>query len=515
MSRPLGGICLFFCAGILAGLFANVPFIFIYIAGWLLVVLNIAFLNRTKASTLLLYLLSFFLGVICLRNSYVLPRDHLFYFTGPGARQIRLIGTVASQTQKGKNVTTFILQNERLLLRANAYKVRGKTLVRSYSKGDFFYGDRFLLEGRLYKPPNFHGGAWDLRLNYRDYLYDRGIYSILSLKRSASIKYLGRGQVNPIKAFAFSLKRKLENMISANISPQMAGILKAMLLGQRKEVPPQINELFMRTGTVHILAVSGLHVGIAAFISLLFLKAAGIPKKLRYLLSIFILILYCVITGMRPSTVRATIMAIILLVGLLFEREPDIYNSLFVAAIVILWINPLQLLDAGFQLSFSSVFFILWLFPKIKDLIPSWMFRIRLLRYLALSLSVSLAAWLGTLGLVAYYFGVVSLVAVFANVIVVSLLPVIVASGFAFLFFGLLFPVFTPIFAQSCQFFTEGLVKLNLLLARLPFSHTYLPKLSIWPALAWYFSIFLIFGILVKRGPLGRAERIDKTCRLC
>jgi competence protein ComEC len=113
--------------------------------------------------------------------------------------------------------------------------------------------------------------------------------------------------------------------------------------------------------------VSGFNVGIVTFIIILLLKLIRLPRKVRLACAIILLILYCLVTGASTPVVRATVMAGVFLLAYLFKREPDIYNSLFLAAIFILAFNPRQLFDIGFQLSFASVFSIIYIYPKIKS----------------------------------------------------------------------------------------------------------------------------------------------------
>ena len=141
-----------------------------------------------------------------------------------------------------------------------------------------------------------------------------------------------------------------------------------MILGDRSKIPSGLRSLFIQTGTMHILAISGLHIGIVAFILDLLLKALRIRRRLRFSAIILLLVFYCLLTGARPSVIRATIMAIVLLAGFLLRRENQISHSLALAGLIILIANPRQLFNLGFQLSFLSVISIVYFSPVIKNL---------------------------------------------------------------------------------------------------------------------------------------------------
>jgi ComEC/Rec2-related protein len=154
-----------------------------------------------------------------------------------------------------------------------------------------------------------------------------------------------------------AVKKRMEAVLNRRLPRSSAGMLNAMILGGRSEAPKYINTALQRTGTVHILAVSGLHVGIVAFIVLAGLKLLAMPYRWRYATAMIILLGYCFLTGARIPIVRATIMAEVLLAGVLLFRSYDPLSALSLAACLILIVCPQQLFDVGFQLSFISVFF--------------------------------------------------------------------------------------------------------------------------------------------------------------
>jgi len=370
--------------------------------------------------------------------------------------------------------------------------------VKIFRKVNVSYADRLILEGKLFRPYQ----AKNNRYSYRDYLENQGIYSILTVGKNRPIRYLGKSKGNPLKFLAYKIRDKSANLLSRNFSSTQAGIFSAMILGERSKIPNRIRRLFIQTGTVHILAISGLHVGIIAFILGLFLKVLRMKRRPRYLVIIFLLILYCLLTGARPSVIRATIMAAIFLVGFLLRREPKISHSLALAALIILIVNARQLFNIGFQLSFVSVISIVYLSPLIKNLLfrtqiptnPTQIhtdksaknrvkstiiyvknkFLNKPLRFFISALSVSLAAWLGTLPFIAYYFRIISPVTVLANLVVVPYFALVITLGFSLLIVGIVIPPLAPVFAASANLSIVILIQIIRFFNKIPFAYFYL-----------------------------------------
>jgi competence protein ComEC len=235
------------------------------------------------------------------------------------------------------------------------------------------------------------------------------------------------------------------------------------------------------------------------------LKVARIPRKPRYLLTIIILVIYCILTGANAPVVRATIMAAVLFFSYFLKREDDIYNSLSLAALIILIINPWQLFEISFQLSFLSVVSIVWLSPKIKSLFPESLHKISGMRFLILAFSVSAAASLGLLPLIAYYFKIITPITVLANMIIIPCISIIVASGFVLGLIGMLAPFLAPIFAASCELFILLLFKINSLLIFIPGAYFKLPSIPFVCILFYYAILVSIFNFSeekVQKRPL-------------
>jgi len=347
MPKPLVVVCVCFCAGICFAVSSEIALLNFVLFCAACLICSLLFIKNNWGFAIFICLASFFLGAGLLKNSQGLPPNHISRYLSSPAPMVSLKGWVNSDPLVSENKASFIFQVEELYSAEGESRVCGKVLTAVFGNRNFHYGQTLVLTGTLYRPFNF---ALSSRLNYRDYLQQKGIYALLAVKKKSEIQDLGINRGTPFISLAFRLKSKMEAIVAANLSPLPASILNAMLLGERRGVPRSINDAMIKSGTVHILVVSGFNVGIVAFIVLTFFKVLRIPKKLRIILTILILIVYCFLTGASTPVIRATVMGLVLLCGYLIEREPDIYNSLALSAMIILGCNPGQILDVGFQL---------------------------------------------------------------------------------------------------------------------------------------------------------------------
>jgi len=294
------------------------------------------------------------------------------------------------------------------------------------------------------------------------------VFLIGALRYSADNKRPNRQYV--LDGPLLSLKRSAQAILYRHLPPVPASIVEAMVLGEKERISPKIYRSMMKTGTVHILVVSGFNVGIVAFLAHLVLKVLRIARKARIFIIVILLIVYCLLTGASNPVIRATIMGNVFLAAYFFKREADIYNSLSIAAGVILLASPRQLFNIGFQLSFASVLALVWLYPKIRPVFRVESLRPRPLKYLGESLLVSFSAWLGTAGIIAFYFKLISPVTVLANIIIVPLAALLTLSGFTLIFIGILLPQLAQSFASVIQLLAILLLQANILLSGLPFA---------------------------------------------
>lgn len=260
------------------------------------------------------------------------------------------------------------------------------------------------------------------QFDYKAFLESRNIYT--QIKTDSVLRINSESSL-----FSWvSIRKKALNLVDHNFDSVTAPIAKALLLGYKNELEGNTKQAFARAGLSHIMAVSGLHVGliIAPFwliIPYFWTKKHG--TKIGLALLILILVFYAGLTGFSVSVLRASVMAILLTYGKLFSKSSDSLNLMGIAALVILLFDPSQLFEIGFQLSFSAVLIILLVLPVIQNVIPYWV-RIKWYGAPIMVIIISLVVQLGLYPLQAFYFGEVSLISPLANALFVPLLGIIV-----------------------------------------------------------------------------------------
>lgn len=309
--------------------------------------------------------------------------------------------------------------------------------------GDTLYASMTLQKPRGKRNPH--------DFDYRTYLGNQDIFIEAFITDTTTIK------LHPAAGFITGrMIRKIRESIKQHynnyLSPGSAGIMSALILGERSDVNDSTRKDFANTGVIHVLAVSGLHVGYVSLILITILGMLRFQYRPKLILVILGLGGYVILTSGAASVMRASIMASLILLASLLERKTDVFNILATAAIVILLIDPGQIKSIGFQLSFSAVFSIVMLFPVFrtwtpKIIIPGPMFINSITNGVVDLFLVSLAAQLGTLAITVYYFHKIPIISLIANLVVVPLIGLIVATGISSLILGSIFPILAELWA--------------------------------------------------------------------
>ena len=438
--RPLVGVTLAYAAGILVGQVFYWPlrlYLMLFPVVWGgafgLVVLP------ERARRVLVLGAWFCLGLARPAAEMVIPRPDLarvFGAMSPGER-VMVEGRVVSDPEDRSGPfgrkRVFLLQARTVIVGGRAYPVRDRVYVQRFfgKSGNpgvlLRRGDEVRLRGKLHRPYRFsqdRGGsrrtAW------------RGARFVLSVAKKDPVWL--RSSPGSLLGWMDAFRQKKARAIQAFFPSQEAGILRAMLLGDRAGLSKEVREVFIRTGTAHILAISGLHMGVVAGLLMLTTGLLPLSRRGRLLVVILVLMSYAVLVGGRPSVWRAVVMAEVFLISMLTERQTDPWNTLALAALAILLVDPTALFSVGFQLSFVCVGAIMLGGRASK---PSWASGswARTLAWLMMQgARVSGLAWLGSAPLMAWHFHEIHPVAILANVVLVPLVSVMVTVGMMFLF---------------------------------------------------------------------------------
>lgn len=275
------------------------------------------------------------------------------------------------------------------------------------------------------------------QFNYKVYLEKQYIYHQLYTKQEHIFELPSKKQT--IFGYADALRLKINNQLNAfDFKPEELAIINALILGQRQDMDSDIYTNYANAGAIHILAVSGLHVGIILMILNILLKPLEQLKRGHIFKIISILILlwsFAIVAGLSASVTRAVTMFSIVAIAMHLKRPTNIYNTLSISIFILLLVKPMFLFDVGFQMSYLAVFAIVSIQPLISKLwIPKW----KLTNYFWQIFTVTIAAQLGVLPISLFYFHQFPGLFFVSNLAIIPFLGVILGFGILVILLSLL-----------------------------------------------------------------------------
>lgn len=428
-----------------------------------------------------------------------ISQDDIYWEVREKEKSVFLGGVIISEVETrisgyGDPLTGFVLEAKKAWIEQDkgGKKVSGR--VKCYLKRlavPLKYGDEIVIRGDLRLPPGLRNpGGFDQSV----YLARQRIRTVFYGDKHFNAKLLRRGQTNFVYGKALEAKHFLSDRLSRAFEKNEAAFLKALFLGERSELEEDFTDLFIKTGTMHILAVSGFNIGFLCAALFLLLYPFPVPKNVKLLMALITIWLYCAVVGWQAPVVRASLMASVFFMGQLLGRKADALNSLGLAACVILVFNPQALFDVGFQLSFLAVFGIVCfvpLFLKRAELLPHEhkTLKERVLFYLKEIFWVSFVCLVVTLPVTVQNFYIVTPLSVLSNLAVVPLSFLLFLAGVLFF----LSAAWTHSALGWIPFLMSGLMKLFVAILKgieqIPGAYFIVGKLG------WPFFLCLVLGI--------------------
>ncbi len=333
----------------------------------------------------------------------------------------------------------FILAVDSVKTPGSLYKTGFNALCKisdeSFQNINVFYhklgtGNYLQLRGLLAKPKNVRNpGDFD----YAKYLYSKNLSALLYVKGLSNVGIIDT-QTGAVKNLIFTIRKTIDGILKKYHTAETYALLRSLLLADRGELDFELKSKYVNAGVVHVLAVSGLHVGFIVLIFMLLFNRFNL--YLKYIFTITGVVFFLIITGAQPPVFRASVMAIIIIIALLTNRSTNAYNSLAIAAFLILILNPEELFNPGFQLSFSAVLSIVYFYPEMRKAIYLKFKRDNLVRKFLLFAAVSLSAQIGTLPFTLLYFHKLSLISVIINVFIIPAIGFVLGLGIVVILIG-------------------------------------------------------------------------------
>lgn len=420
-----------------------------------------------------------------------------------------LRGTVQSIELKRAGRITFNLESDSVVI--NNQKAARKYIFQcsvydENKKIDSLYeklriGNKIDFECVIQKPRDERNPG---EFNYESYLNSKGIAALANAYETENLKIISN-EFSFYENTIFLIRKNIDEKITSLHNQTTSALLRGLLLADQKSIDNEIKTEFINAGVVHVLSVSGLHVG---YIVLIFVFAfSRFNVFTRYLLTVIGLLLYLIITGAGAPVFRSTIMALSILAAPATGREYNSLNALSLSALIILLITPNELFNPSFQLSFTAILSLIILYPPMVAAVKSMKLKSKAITWILIFCTTSVAAQIGTLPFTLTYFQRLSVTALFANLFVIPVSGAIVALGILTLIVGSISNVLGIVYASANELLTYLMYWVVKLLGDDKFSYLSFRQFSSYDAIVFYFSLALLFYVFKKS-----INPIAKTC---
>lgn len=431
-------ICL--VIGILCGNFIEIKPHYLIIIYGVLVILFISIyiyskkqFNPSFGFSGLVFMLSFFIGfwAITFKNQ----QHQAHYFANQVDFSESRPHTAILCIQKVLKPTLYAQKYEAIILQMDTKYVSGKILVNiqkdSVSK-PLNVDDEILVRTFFSELPKAKN---PFEFNYKNYLKHQQIFYQIYIPPK---QFLVLDKTTTIKGFAARAREKINiALIQNNFKDNELAVINALLLGQRQDISDDLMQNYVGAGAIHILAVSGLHVGIILLILTFLFKPLHHFKNGKLIASVLILILlwlFAILAGLSASVIRAVAMFSAIAIGMYSNRASNVNHALVISMFFLLLFNPNYLFEVGFQLSYLAVFAIVWIQPKLYEL---WQPKIWVADKFWQLLTVSIAAQIGVLPLSLYYFHQFPGLFFVSNLLIIPFLGIILILGISVILLSL------------------------------------------------------------------------------
>ncbi len=441
--------------------------------------------SRTKNSLLVfLVVLGFFLGV--LRFDMAEQNSSAHVLQSFVREDILVEGVVIEEPDERENSIRLVVALDKVFLGEENVDIETKSIVTAPLYPKWNYGDKVSLEGVLKKPENFSSDL-GREFNYVGYLAKDGIYYQMFKPK---INLLGSGEGNFIKTKLFEWKGGFLENISRVIHEPYAALLGGLTVGAKRSLGEDLLDDFRATGLIHIVVLSGYNVTII-ILALMWLLSS-LPRRVTAILGIICISLFAVMTGAGATIVRASVMALLIILARTIGRKIDILRLLFIAGFLMVLHNPyIVMFDPSFQLSFMAMLGLILLSPIFEShlkFIPE-KFGFREIA------AATIATQIFVLPLLLYMMGEVSLVAIVVNLLVLVFIPITMFLGFVTGVLGFVSYTFSLAFALPTFVFLYYEIAIVEWFARLPFASIAIPSFS----LTLMFGVYALYGIVLYR----------------
>ncbi|MEW6049934.1 MAG: ComEC/Rec2 family competence protein [Candidatus Zixiibacteriota bacterium] len=322
------------------------------------------------------------------------------------------------------------------LVDTNSHTVRGAVLLKITDTTTALQrGDRIEFFGRIY---TLHESGDNSRFSYRRFMALKGVFGIVYLPTLLDVRIDHRSSYGVVSSID-RLRNSIRDALYADLSPAAAALASGFLIGETRDIPASVYARFRDSGTLHLLAVSGSNVALVLLVMAWLFRPLGLSRTGRAILLLVITALFAGLSYGEPSVIRASVMAGLVIIAGLLNRRYDLNNLIALTALIVLLVDPAQMFDVGFQLSFVTAWGLVFIVAKFTGFFEHYQSK-RWYIWLVFPLIVSLVAQVVSSPLIVYYFGRVPLLSLPANLIIVPLVSMSVIGVLILLIAHLILP---------------------------------------------------------------------------
>ncbi|MBI4300886.1 MAG: DNA internalization-related competence protein ComEC/Rec2 [Chloroflexi bacterium] len=478
-------------AGIYLGSRASISIRTAVAATAVLLIAALAARKHSRPCLVLLCLALLFAGAARYRSTVPPVNDNTLAFYN-GSQKATITGVVGAEPDRRDRVTLLRVNVHEIEVAGAHRPISGAALVTVAPFPTYRYGDLLSITGTLEAPQKLGD------FNYPDYLARQGISSVAN---HPQVKLLASGRGFPPQAWILSLKERLSRSLASSLPEPQGSLAQGILLGTRSSVPDDLNDAFIKSGTSHILAISGYNIAIVIGV----VSSFGLwllSRRATLVLTLAAVALFTMLTGAEPPVVRAAVMGTLVVIATATGRRSSALTSLAFAAALMVGLSPGTLWSVSFQLSFLSILGLIALAPPLTARGQRAVASLRhqdiadpersLLSSIIESTAVTLSAIIATAPLIAYYFHRGSLVAPLANLLGVPALPPAMLTSAAVSILGLVNSHLAQAAGWVAWLSLSYLMLVVRLFARLPLASVDIGIVGAWVAWAYYGALALI-----------------------
>ncbi len=423
---------------------------------------------------------------------------------------------VYKNTKNIENVKAVILkgpiENEytyKYIVKAKTGQLKNKKFIIYINKNNnklFKYGDLIKIQGEYSSPQtarNYKG------FDYSKYLKILKIYGIIKIEEANLLK---ENDLNFVLISINNLKQKMIDHANKNMPQKTANLLLGLLIGQKDNIQEDIIKSFRTANLSHILAVSGAHTSYIILGLTYIITKSKAPRRIGYIITIIILLVFIIITGASYSVIRACIMSIITISAKLFYKKENFFISICVSLFIILIQNPFAINDIGLKLSFLGTIGIIVFNKNITE----FFIRIKIKENIAKVLSLTFSAQLMIMPITILNFNTFSLTFFISNILASPLLGIIIILGFIAIFVSFVLNPISKILFFVLNLFLELLIFISEIVTKIPGSSILVKTPNLVFVITYYILIlFINYFFIIKKNPIRRFQKkIVKICTI-